>query len=587
VNNPHRKSSYSTSLRDKLCSEISQDDIGNNIKLCGWVNSIREHGGINFIDIRDRSGIIQVVIPPEVCRKKIFKLETLISIFGKVVLRPEDMINDNIKSGKYEIEVSLLELISDTAHLPFLPEEDVKASIELRLKHRYIDLRRPNMLDNIITRHNTMQTIREFLSSKGFLEIETPYLTAPTPEGARDYIVPSRIHRGKFYALAQSPQMYKQILMVSGIDRYYQFARCFRDEDLRADRQPEHTQIDIEMSFVTEDDVLKLAEDLMCTIFKDVMNIEIPKPFPKITYREAIKYYGSDKPDLRYDLKIIEITEYAKNTEMRILNQSSCSRALFIEDRLFSRKEIKEYENLVKEYGAGGLLWVKIENNNITGPLAKYLNENITKTLNPEDKDGTAFIVSGDQNIVSKSLGILRQHIAIKENLISNNWSFIWVVDFPLFEHDDLGNLIPCHHIFTMPKSEDIHLLDSDPQQVRGYQYDLVLNGVELASGSIRNHLPELQEKLFKIIGLSTEQIKTRFGFLLEAFKYGAPPHGGIAPGLDRIVMLMTKMAAITDVIAFPKTLQATGLMEECPREVETELLDDLKIEVKDTKDEN
>ncbi len=272
---------------------------------------------------------------------------------------------------------------------------------------------------------------------------------------------------------------------------------------------------------------------------------------------------------------------------MRILNQSSCSRALFIENRLFSRKEIKEYEDLVKKYGAGGLLWVKIENNNITGPLAKYLNENITKTLNPESKNGTAFIVSGDEKIVSKSLGILRQHIAVNENLISDNWSFLWVVDFPLFEHDDQGNLIPCHHIFTMPKSEDFHLLESDPYKVRGHQYDLVLNGVELASGSIRNHLPDLQEKLFKIIGLSTEQIKTRFGFLLEAFKYGAPPHGGIAPGLDRIVMLMTKMTAITDVIAFPKTLQATGLMEECPREVEPELLDDLKIYVKKIKDEN
>ncbi|MGC9366148.1 MAG: aspartate--tRNA ligase [bacterium] len=569
-----------TSMRSKYCGEIGDSDLGKDLTLVGWVNSNRQHGGINFVDLRDRSGLIQLVFAPEVYKDAGIKLETLIQVFGAVKLRPAEMVNPHLPTGKFEFEVQKFQVISQPEHLPFIPEDEVKASFELRLQYRYLDLRRPLMVKNLIIRSKVIQSIRNFLEQHKFLEIETPYLTSPTPEGARDYLVPSRIHPGKFYALAQSPQMYKQLLMVGGIDRYYQFARCFRDEDLRADRQPEHTQIDMEMSFVSQEDVLSLAENLMVHLFNDVLNVNLEIPFPRLSYNQAMIKYGTDKPDLRFDLEIVDITEQAQKSDMNILKNSECTRVLMVEDFLPSRKDITELENLIKLQGAGGLLWTKYSQHKYSGPFAKFITPEIIEIANPDKTEGTMFAVSGSTSTVAKCLGLLRTEVAKKENLYSKKWAFVWIVDFPLFELNDQGQLEPCHHIFTMPHSEDLHLLDTDPIKVRGQQYDIVLNGIELASGSIRNHLPQLQRKLFSIIGLTDQQIDQRFGFLLESFKYGAPPHGGIAPGLDRLVMQMADMKSITEVIAFPKTLQAAGLMEKCPRPVEQQLLNELNLEL-------
>lgn len=580
--NPQINKEYSTYLRDKMCGMVNSTDIGKKIKLCGWVKSRREHGGIVFSDIKDRSGIVQVVIAPEIYKSINLKLETLVQIIGEVKNRPEEMINKKLSTGEIEIEVTELNLISQVENLPFIPEDNVKASIELRFKHRYLDLRRDTILNNFIIRHKIVNSINTFLMENNFIEIETPYLTAPTPEGARNYLVPSRIHHGKFYSLAQSPQLYKQILMVSGVDRYYQFARCFRDEDLRADRQPEHTQIDIEMSFVNQEDVFFLTERLFAFVFKKVLDIDITLPFKRLTYKESMLKYGSDKPDLRFGLEINELTELAKKTEMKLLQNSKCTRGIFVNDSLPSRKIIQQYEIIAKENGAGGLLWAKINNNVVSGPFSKFITVEIHDLLNIERINGIYYIITGEEKVVEKVLGNLRLEIGKNENLIKNDWKFLWIVDYPLFELDDEGNWTPAHHIFTMPNPDDIKYLNEDPGKVKGILYDLVLNGVELASGSIRNHIPKLQKQLFSIIGLSDKQIEERFGFLLEAFKYGAPPHGGIAPGLDRLTMLMTGNSSITDVIAFPKTLQAVGLMEECPRFVEEEQLEELKLKIKE-----
>ncbi|MBN2363438.1 aspartate--tRNA ligase [candidate division WOR-3 bacterium] len=569
---------FATSYRTSLCGEIRGSMTGNNVRLCGWINSLRKHGGITFIDLRDRSGIVQIVVHPENITETSFRLESAISIEGSVRKRPEDMVNRDISTGEIEIEAASVSLVSDTIPLPFLPEEEVKASTELRLKHRYLDLRRNVMFRNLWTRHLTVQAIRDFLAKNGFIEIETPYMTAPTPEGARDYLVPSRIHPGKFYALAQSPQLYKQLLMVSGVDRYFQFARCFRDEDMRADRQPEHTQIDIEMSFVSQEDVLATAENLFSHIFKTVLGKDIPVPFTRLTYEEAQSRFGSDKPDNRFGTELFEITDAVRDCGMRILDGSPFTVSLFAENFLPSRKEIEELEKTAKDNSAGGLLWVKFEGSSESGPMSKYLNPRLRSAINPDNKNGCALIVAGEKDRSRKALGAVRLDVGKRTGAIKDSFNFLWVTDFPLFEKDENGVWTPCHHIFTMPNPEDINLLEEDPGKVRGLQYDLVLNGVELASGSIRNHNPRLQEKCFSILGFTPEQIEKRFGFLIHAFEYAPPPHGGIAPGIDRLVMMMTGSKSISDVIAFPKTLQATGLMEDCPREIEQEQLKELGL---------
>ncbi len=569
---------YSTKMRTNLCGNIDSSYIDKEVVLCGWVNKIRDHGKMLFLDLRDRSGIVQIFTNEESIVEKLSKLhsEDVVTISGIVRKRPDNMINKNMKTGEIEIECNNLEIMSKSKIPPFVIEDEVKASEDLRLKYRYLDLRRKPMTDTIIKRSQTYQAVREYLAENGFLEVETPIMSKSTPEGARDYLVPSRVHKGKFYALVQSPQMYKQILMVSGFDRYFQFARCFRDEDLRADRQPEHTQIDIEMSFVEREDIFKIIEGLMKHVFKKVVNIDIDTPFEIIDYDTAMALYGSDKPDLRFDLKIKDITEIARNSESNILKDSEYTGSIVYEGD-FSRKEIDILTEFIKSAGAAGLGYIKINDEKQSGPFAKFLNaRDIT------DKNGIIFIMSGKRMRTLQFLGIIRKEIGKMKKLFNENeYKFLWVVDFPLFEwNEEEERYEACHHMFTMPKKEFIGKIAEDPLKVKGDLYDLVCNGVELASGSIRIHKKEIQQEVMKVIGMSDEELKTKFGFLLDAFEYGAPPHGGIAPGIDRLIMLMLRKDNIRDVIAFPKTLNAVGLMESCPGEVDEKQLKDLSIQI-------
>ncbi len=560
----------------------------------GWVNRTRDHGGLLFIDVRDRYGLVQTVFDPNVdnglcVQARELKPEFCIAVKGRVRARPEGMKNPGLPTGEVEILANELTILSPSPTPPFVIVDDVKATEELRLRYRYLDLRRPSMQQNIIIRHKLSQSIRKHLNRLGFLEIETPILTRSTPEGARDYLVPSRLHPGKFYCLAQSPQLYKQLLMVSGFDRYYQFPRCLRDEDLRADRQPEHTQIDIEMSFVDEDDIFEVAEGMLKLAFKEILGKNIKTPFPRIPYAESLDKFGTDKPDLRFGLNLIDMTRDAENSGFRIfdetLKKGGVIKAINAKGcHHFSRRELDELEEVVKTRGAAGLLWARFTPV-LQGSMAKFLTpstvEKFKETcgLSPDD---LLLVVAGSKNTVNSSLGALRVVLGRKLNLArEGEFAFTWIVDFPIFEYnEDVGRIEASHHIFSMPKEEDLHLLDTDPLKVRGKVFDLVCDGVELASGSIRNHRVELQQKLFKIIGLSEDEATRRYGFLLEALKYGAPPHGGIAPGIDRICMLMAGRNNIRDVIPFPKTLQAISLLEGAPSEVDEEQLKELHIKI-------
>jgi len=574
---------YKTSMRTDACGNIDNAYLEKQVTVCGWVNKKRDHGNMVFLDIRDREGVVQVFADSIETSEKLknVKTEDVLRISGSVRKRPDEMINKNMKTGEVEILASEIEIISTSLTPPFVIEENVKASEELRLKYRYLDLRRRYMTDALINRNRIVKAIRDFLSDNGFLEIETPVMSKSTPEGARDYLVPSRIHKGKFYSLVQSPQLYKQILMVSGFDRYFQIARCFRDEDQRADRQPEFTQLDMEMSFVEREDILNIVEGMVSYLFREVLQMEIDTPFEIMTYDEAMNRFGSDKPDLRYGLEINDITEKALKSDSEIMKKNEFTGALIL-DNEFTRKEIDALIDYVKSTGAGGLGYIKSAGGVKSGTFSKFLNIEM-----PEN--GTAFIMSGKRKRTLEYLGMLRRQIASAKSLFNEKeFKFLWVVEFPLFEwNEDENRWNACHHMFTMPKKEHIPLLTKDPGEVKGDLYDLVCNGVELASGSIRIHDSNIQKEVMKVIGMSDDELQSKFGFLLEAFKYGAPPHGGIAPGIDRLVSVMLGRENIKDVIAFPKSLNAMAIMEDAPSEVSDAQLKELNLKIVGAKDED
>ncbi|MBN2185336.1 MAG: aspartate--tRNA ligase [Candidatus Krumholzibacteriota bacterium] len=577
------------------CGELSAGDEGKRVTLAGWVKKVREFGDLTFVDLWDRSGLVQLtaeVGKPGMHRIfRSLKSEDVVAVTGKVTKRPADMINSRMATGEIEVEVDDAEIFSRSKVPPFNVTDKGKVNDDLRLRYRYLDLRRDSMQANLRLRHDLSICVRNFLSGENFLEIETPMLVRRTPEGARDYLVPSRLQPGKFYALPQSPQLYKQILMVSGCDRYFQLARCLRDEDLRADRQPEHTQIDIEMSFISEDDIFDIAERLMKRIFSEVMGIELQIPFPRMEYDEVMSRYGSDKPDLRFGLEIIDCTDIFRDSGFGAfaseIETGGVARGIsFEKGASFSNSQIKKLEKTVKGYGAKGLAWLKIEEGAISSPVEKYISDTEKKELIdlfgiPAKGSSLLLLVAGAKNTVEKAVGQLRVDLGTAYLTEGNReFNFLWVNRFPLFVRSDGGSWEPAHHIFSMPLEDDIGLLEKDPGGIRGHLYDLVCNGVELGSGSIRIHDRELQERLFSVIGIGREESERKFGFLLEAFEYGAPPHGGIAVGVDRLSMILCGESSIRDFIAFPKTQSATSLMEGAPSEVEDELLRELHIEV-------
>ncbi|MBK9405861.1 MAG: aspartate--tRNA ligase [Ignavibacteria bacterium] len=585
--------------RTHTCGELRLTDINSKITLNGWVSKKRDLGGLLFIDIRDRYGLTQIKIAPENTEAytKAIKLgqEFVISVSGKVIKR--ESINKNIPTGEIEIEVSEIEVLNESEVPPFVIEEDVKASDELRLKYRYLDIRRKNISDNLILRSKVSHIVHRYFEKNNFVEIETPVLMKSTPEGARDYLVPSRVHKGKFYALPQSPQIYKQILMVSGMDRYVQICKCFRDEDLRADRQPEFTQIDLEMSFITQDDVFEILEGMFGEIWKEVKGIELPVKFRRMTYDEAMKNYGSDKPDLRIkgDMKIENLSEIVKNSEFKVFQDALSVKAgvvagIKLSGKEVTRKIIDSLTDFIKKLGFGGLGYLKYNSDGtVQSPMTKFLTEEILtgiKELFKAENGDTVFILSGENLKVLQSLGSLRLKLAEDFKLTDESlYEFLWVTDFPLFHYDEEEKrFFAEHHVFTMPKDEYLKFLDSrdkdEVESIRANCYDLVLNGHEITSGSIRIHKPDIQKKVFDMIGLTDEEAKMKFGFILEAFRYGAPPHGGAAVGYDRVIAILAGLKSITDTIAFPKTLRATSLMDECPSEVSGIQLEELGIEI-------
>ena len=585
--------------RTHTCGELSAKNADEKVVLNGWVNSRRDLGGLIFITVRDRYGITQVVFEPaensevyETAKK--LRSEYVVSVEGKVRLRPDGMVNPEMKTGEIEVVAERLIILNEAETPPFVISDKIDVSEELRLKYRYLDLRRREMQEALLLRHKTYQIVRRFFDENGFVEVETPVLMKSTPEGARDYLVPSRIHKGKFYALPQSPQTYKQLLMVAGFDRYFQITKCFRDEDLRADRQPEFTQIDVEMSFVDTEDVFEMVENLMKRLFKEIKNYDLKTPLPRLSYDDAMNKYGSDKPDLRFGLEIVHLNEVVKNSEFKVFASSAGGDGIVgaitaknvASD--FSRSKIDALTKYVKELGAGGLIWMKVNADGVQSPIAKFLSDeeiqNILKETQAEEND-LILIIAGDKAKMLPVLGALRLEIARQTNLIKNDAapSLLWVTDFPLLEWDDeTQRYYAMHHPFTSPRPEDIDLLETAPEKVKARAYDLVLNGNEIAGGSIRIHNRDVQEKMFRALGISKEEAEEKFGFLLNAFKYGAPPHGGIAFGFDRLVMLFAERDSIRDVIAFPKTTSALSLMDNSPSEVSEEQLKELHIQIRE-----
>ncbi|MCC7143991.1 MAG: aspartate--tRNA ligase [Candidatus Eisenbacteria bacterium] len=587
--------------RTHTCGELRAGNAGETVRLAGWVHRNRDHGGVLFLDLRDRHGLVQVVFRPESLSEAVMekaralRSEFVLAVTGTVSVRPDTMQNPNLATGAIEVMATELRILNDAQTPPFQIEDETTASEDLRLEYRYLDLRRPDLAKVIGLRHRITIAVRRFLDSQGFWEIETPMLVRPTPEGARDYLVPSRVHPGSFYALPQSPQLYKQILMVSGMDRYFQIARCLRDEDLRADRQPEHTQIDLEMSFVGEEDVFRLVEGLQREIVREATGVEVPLPFERIPYRVSMDRYGSDKPDLRFDFPLEDATELVRDSGFQVFDATVASGGAVKCLRVpgggaLSRKDQDELEALVKTYGAKGLARAKVSGGQLDGGIAKFLQPELHQKLialvSAAEGDLLA-LVADRRDVACRALGALRSRIGnqwLKSHPeAAAQWRFLWVTEFPLFERDPAtGVLAPAHHMFTMPMEEDLPYLESDPERVRGRLYDLVLNGYEMGSGSIRIHRRDVQEAVMRVVGLSLEDAERKFGFLLKAFQFGAPPHGGIGMGLDRLVMLFAGRQSLRDTIAFPKTTSASSLMDGCPAPVDAGDLKELRINVQE-----
>ncbi|RMF61060.1 MAG: aspartate--tRNA ligase [Calditrichaeota bacterium] len=581
--------------RTHTCGELTLSEVGKMVVVSGWVDNWRDHGGVFFIDLRDRYGKIQVVFSPEKGdlyeKSKKLRSEFVVSVRGKVQKRPEEAINPELPTGEIEIYAEELEVHNTSKTPPFELKDYVDVSEDLRLKYRYLDLRRTKLQKTLILRHQVAQLTRQFFSGENFLEIETPFLTKSTPEGARDFLVPSRLHPGKFYALPQSPQTYKQILMVSGFDRYFQIVKCFRDEDLRKDRQPEFTQIDVEMSFVEEEDVMNIVEKFMKFLFKEALNIELKTPFPRLTYQESLDRFGTDKPDTRFGLELREVTSIFKNTDFKIFKSvveaGGYIGTLVVPEAVgYSRKELDELNKWLISMGAGGLAHIKFTNNTFEGGISKFLSGHEGEALKKElglTQDAMIFVVADKRKEFAQTmLGFLRNHLGEKLNLIPGDVHHLhWTTEFPLLEFSEEENrYVARHHPFTSVKEEDMHLIDSEPHKVRARAYDLIYNGNEIAGGSIRIHKREMQEKVFQLLKMTPEEAREKFGFLMDAFEYGAPPHGGIAFGFDRLVMLLAKAASIRDVIAFPKTASAVGLMEQTPSEVDETQLKELHLKI-------
>jgi len=579
--------------RSHYCGRVSSADIGKEVCLMGWVQRRRDHGGLIFIDLRDREGIVQLALDPDRDPEAHGKAdrvrnEFVLAIKGTVSPRPEGTVNPKMKTGEVEVEVSELRVLNAAKTPPFMLDEYGDVAENIRLKYRYLDLRRPAVQNNLMLRHRVARTVRTYLDAQGFLEIETPVLTKSTPEGARDYLVPSRVNPGTFYALPQSPQLFKQLLMVSGYDRYCQIVKCFRDEDLRADRQPEFTQIDCEMSFVSRDDVMEIMEGMIATVFREAIGVDVPLPMPRITYAEAMARYGVDNPDLRFGLELVEVSELVKNSGFKVFADAvqwgGIVKALNVKGGAgMSRKELDDLTEFVKIYGAKGLAWVKMTEEGWQSPIAKFFTETelaeMNRALGAELGDLLLFVADSFK-VTNESLGRLRGHLGNKLGLTSkSDYKFVWVTDFPLLEWDgESRRHVAVHHPFTAPMDEDVPLLDSDPGKARAKAYDLVLNGSEIGGGSIRIHDQSVQSKMFGLMGIEEEEARQKFGFLLDALEFGAPPHGGIAFGLDRLVMILTGSDSIRDVIAFPKTQKATCLMSEAPGVVDDKQLRELSI---------
>ena len=582
--------------RTHRCAELDISNVGQKVTVMGWTHKRRDLGGVIFVDLRDRSGIVQLVFNSEISSEIFEKAERIrneyvLAVTGEVVKRSEDTVNPKLATGEIEIIVKELRILSSAETSPIYIEEDTDVNETIRLKYRYLDLRRPDMQRNLILRHKVAKIARDYYDQHGFLEIETPMLTKSTPEGARDYLVPSRVHPGKFYALPQSPQLFKQLLMVSGFDRYMQIVKCFRDEDLRADRQPEFTQIDLEMSFVNVEDVLEINEGFIVKAFDEALGIKLETPFLRMTYQEAMDRFGSDKPDIRFGLELVNISDLVENCgfkvfsdavknggSVRAINAKGCGRT-------FSRREIDSLVEFVKIYRAKGMAWIVVEENELKSAITKFFTDEEIKAIleRVEAEPGDLICFVADINeIVYDALGQLRLEIARRTNIIDESqFKFLWVTEFPLLEYDEEEKrYVAKHHPFTSPMDEDIEYLDTDPGRVRAKAYDIVLNGTEIGGGSIRIHDQALQSKMFKLLGFTEEQAWERFGFLLEAFKYGTPPHGGLAFGLDRLIMLMAKRNSIRDVVAFPKVQNASDLMTSAPDVVEDKQLKELHIKI-------
>ena len=583
--------------RSCLCTKPTKADVGKELTLMGWVDTIRNLGGINFIDLRDTSGVMQIVFDSEV-KALSDKADTLgreyvIAVKGVLRERSEETVNPKLETGEIELRVNELRILNEAETPPFMIEDDIDVNEEMRLKYRYLDLRRPVMQKNLKLRHRVTQIARSYFDENGFTEIETPMLIKSTPEGARDYLVPSRVHPGNFFALPQSPQIYKQLLMLSGMDRYMQIAKCFRDEDLRADRQPEFTQIDLEMSFVTEDDVMSVNEGFLKRVFKEIKGIDITLPLPRLTWQEAMDRFGSDKPDTRFGLELCDLSDICENSDFKtfadVVKKGGSVRAINgkgMADKL-SRRDHDALVDYVKTYHAKGLAWIDVYENELKSPITKFFKDDEIKAILERTKaePGDVILFVADKNsVVYAALGALRLELARRFDLIDNSrYDLLWVTDFPLFEYsEEEKRYVAMHHPFTMPKDEDIEKLDTDPGSARAKAYDIVLNGVELGGGSIRIFNNEIQQKMFEKLGFSKEDAEDRFGFLLTAFKYGTPPHGGMAYGLDRMMMLLTGSSSIRDVMAFPKVKDSSELMSRAPGVVEEKQLRELHLEIKD-----